>query len=96
MGWVAICPVIVPKPELSRREVAMLALLVEVSLHPGKEAHSMDEAVEDKSDLGPYMYYMMRTGISIPWTMQDGCMSPWILDKMLLGRPKRKILKKKT
>ena len=49
----AIWPVTVPKPKPSRREVAMLALPVEVSLHPGREAHNVDEAVEDKSDSGP-------------------------------------------
>ena len=45
-------PVTIPR-KLSHRKVVMLALPVEIFLNPGKEAHSVDEAMEDKSDSGP-------------------------------------------
>ena len=82
-GCVAIWPVTVLNPVvLSHGEVAMLALPAEDSHNPGKEAQGLVEEVVS-CDLGASMYYMMRTGMNIPWTMQVNCTSPLILQKLL-------------
>ena len=93
-GCVAIWPVTVPKPVMhSHREVAILALPVEDSHNPGKEAHKEDVAVVGKSGSVPLMCCMMGTGMNIPWTMQVNCTSHWTLDRLLPRRLKRKMIK---
>ena len=75
-GCVAIWPVTVLNPvRHSRREVAMLALLKEDSLNPGRKAQ---EDVEEVGQLGSgvSMSCMTRLGMNTQWTMQDNCTSP--------------------
>ena len=94
VGCVAIWPVTVPNLVMhSHREVALLALPVEGSLNPGKKAHSTDEAVEGKSGSVPSMCCLMRTGMSILWTMQASCMSHWTMDRLLPRRLRWKLTK---
>ena len=67
MGCVAIWTVTIPK-RLGRREAAMLALLDTVFLNPVKKDQKLVDVIV-KYDLGASTFYMMRTGILIPWTM---------------------------
>ena len=80
-GCVAIWPVTVLNPvRHSRREVAILALLKEDSLNPGRKAQ---EDVEEVGQFGSgaSMSYMTRLEMNIQWMMQANCTSPsdWIL-----------------
>ena len=94
VGCMAIWPVTVPSPRVRRhREAAVLALPVENSLNPGIKAHSVDEAVDGKSGSVPSTSCTMRTGMSIPWTMQVSCTSHWTLDRLLPRRPQWKLTK---
>ena len=82
VGCVAMWPVTVLKPVLhSRREVAMLALLKEDSLNPGRKAQ---EDVEEVGQFGSgaSMSCMTRLGMSTQWTMQDNCTSPLDLNML--------------
>ena len=82
VGCVAIWPATVPKNLYNPREVAMLALPEGHSTHPGKKAHE-DEDVVARSVSGASMYYMMRTEMLFPWTMQVNCMSLSNMNKLL-------------
>ena len=70
----------------------MLALLEAVFLNPVKKDQKLVDVVA-KYDLGASTFYTMRTGILIPWTMQDNC--PPSLNScslLALERLRRKIL----
>ena len=88
-GCVAMWPVTVLNPVHSPREVAMLALPVEDSLNPGTKAQG-DVDVVGKSDSRASMSCTMMRVILTPSTMQDSCMCPWILGKMLPSLLRRK------
>ena len=62
---------------------AVLAPLVDVRSNPGSQAQNMDEDVDGKFVSEASTFYTMRTGISIPWTTQDNCTSPWKLGRLL-------------
>ena len=70
----AIWPVTIPK-QPNHREVALLVLLEEDHLNPGKKAQGLVEGVV-RCDLGASTCCMMRMGIHIPWTIQVNYTSP--------------------
>ena len=84
MGCVAIWPVTVPSPRVQRhKEVAMLALPVEVHLNPCKKAQEAEEEEVDRSDSVASVSCMTMRVINSLSTMQDNCMCHWNWDRLL-------------
>ena len=90
-GCMAIWAVTVPKLEQRRREVAMLALPVELSPNPGIKAHNMDEEEVAKSGSLASMFCMMMRVTPFPLMKQDNCMSHWTLGKLLSSQLRWKL-----
>ena len=65
--------VTVPVPRRNHRRwvVVILALQTEDRSNPGGQAQNVDEDVGGKSVSEASTFYTVRTGINIPWTMQD-------------------------
>ena len=83
-GCMAIWPVTIPNPKANRWEATQVTLSEELFINPGKKAHREDVDVVSKSDSQASTSCMTMRVILTPSMMQDSCMCPWILDRLLL------------
>ena len=85
VGSMAIWLATIPAPHHNHKHwvVVVQALPTEDRSNPGRQTQNVDEDVDGKSSLEASTFYAMRTGSSIPWTMQDNCTPTWNSGRLL-------------